>query len=109
MKNYIQPGDVLTLTAPYAVASGAPFLVGSIVAIAATEAAISGSVEGVTSGVFEVPKVTGTAFAVGDKIYWDDTAKNCTKTVGSNKAAGVATEAAISDATTAKVKLNGTV
>jgi predicted RecA/RadA family phage recombinase len=30
MKNYVQEGDVLTLTAPYAVASGAGLQVGSI-------------------------------------------------------------------------------
>ena len=31
MKNYVQPGNTITLTAPYAVASGDGLLVGSIV------------------------------------------------------------------------------
>lgn len=43
-----------------------------------------------------VPKATGTAWSPGDKIYWDDTAKNFTKTVGSNTLAGIVNEAAAS-------------
>ena len=35
MKNYVQPGNTITLTAPYAVTSGDGFLVGSIFGVAA--------------------------------------------------------------------------
>ena len=35
MKNYVQPGNTITLTAPYTVASGDGLLVGSIFGIAA--------------------------------------------------------------------------
>ena len=35
MKNYVQPGNTITLTAPYAVVSGDGLLVGSIFGVAA--------------------------------------------------------------------------
>ena len=44
MKNYVQPGNTITLTAPYAVASGDGLLVGSIFGIAAGAAAALGGV-----------------------------------------------------------------
>ncbi len=40
MKNYVQPGNAITLTAPYAVASGDGLLVGSIFGVAAGAAAV---------------------------------------------------------------------
>lgn len=107
MKNSIQPGDTLTLTAPYAVAAGAGFLVGSIFAIANTTAAINTTVEGETVGVFELAKATGGAWTVGQRLYWDDTAKNVTGTAASNKLIGVATEAAGSGDTVGRVRLSG--
>ena len=35
MKNYVQPGNTITLTAPYAVTSGDGLLVGAIFGVAA--------------------------------------------------------------------------
>ena len=40
MRNFVQPGNTITLTAPYAVASGDGLLVGSIFGIAAGTAAL---------------------------------------------------------------------
>ena len=40
MKNYVQPGNTITLTAPYAVTSGDGLLVGSIFGIASGAAAL---------------------------------------------------------------------
>ena len=40
MKNYVQPGNTITLTAPYAVASGDGLLVGSIFGVASGTAAL---------------------------------------------------------------------
>ncbi len=45
MKNFVQPGNTITLTAPYAVASGDGLLVGSIFGIAAGAAALGEPVE----------------------------------------------------------------
>ena len=57
MKNYVQPGNTITLTAPYAVASGDGLLVGSIFGIAAGAAAIGEPVETALVGVFDITKV----------------------------------------------------
>ena len=42
MKNFIQPGDSLTVSAPYAVTSGQGVLVGALFGIAAYDAAAYG-------------------------------------------------------------------
>jgi predicted RecA/RadA family phage recombinase len=75
MKSFVHRGHSLPLIAPYAVASGAPFKVGSLVAVAVTAAATSAAVEGMPEGVFQLPKVSAQAWVVGDKIYWDDAVK----------------------------------
>jgi predicted RecA/RadA family phage recombinase len=40
-------------------------------------------------------------------IYWDNTAKECTTTVGSNKLIGTAALAATNPSSTGTVRLNG--
>lgn len=105
MKNFVQKGDTLTLVAPYAVTSGGGLLVGSIFGVAATAAALGASVDADVVGVFDLAKATGAAWTQGQKIYWDDTAKNCTGTVGTNKLIGVATQAAASGDTVGRVRL----
>lgn len=44
--------------------------------------------------VSDVPKATGAAWSVGDALYWDDAAKNFTKTSAGNTACGYALAAA---------------
>lgn len=108
MKNYVQPGNTITLTAPYNVASGDGLLVGAIFGVA-TGAAVSGdSIEAALVGVFDLTKVGSQAWAAGDKIYWDNTAKQATKTATSNTLIGVATEAVGNGAgeTIGRVRLN---
>ncbi len=83
MKNYVQTGNTITLTAPYAVTSGDGLLVGSIFGIASGDAAIGETIEAALVGVFDLKKVASQAWSIGDKIYWDNTAKEATKTVGS--------------------------
>ena len=109
MKNYIQPSNTITLTAPYAVASGDGLLVGSIFGVATGTAALGEAVEAALVGVYDLKKVASQAWAAGDKIYWDNTAKNTTKTLTSNTLIGVATEAVAGGATDliGRVRLNG--
>ncbi|WP_336801800.1 DUF2190 family protein [Kaistia sp. MMO-174] len=110
MKNFVQPGDMLTLTAPYDVASGGGILVGSIFGIAAFSALSGAGVEAKTTGVFDLTAegaASGQAFAVGDAVYWDNTAKRATKTSASNTKIGVATAAKASTDVVARVRLNG--
>jgi predicted RecA/RadA family phage recombinase len=106
MNNKIQPGNVLTLTAPRTLTSGAGFLVGALFAIATSAAASGASVEGDTVGVFDLPKATG-AITAGAKVYWDNTAFNVTTTSSSNTLIGAAVQAAASGDATARIKLSG--
>lgn len=93
MKNFVQPGDVIGVTAPANVAAGAGVLVGSLFGVAVNTALSGAAVEVATRGVFDLAKAGSQAWSVGDRIYWDNTAKNCTTTAGTNKLIGVAVAA----------------
>ena len=109
MKTYIQPGHTITLTAPAAVTSGSGLLVGAIFGIAAHDAASGEPVETLTVGVVDITKVGTQSWAVGDKVYWDNTNKRATKTATDNTLIGVALGVVGSgaDETTGRVRLNG--
>ncbi|WP_413877099.1 DUF2190 family protein [Albidovulum sp.] len=108
MKTYVQPGNNITLTAPYAVASGDGLLVGSIFGVASGIAALGEPVEAALVGVYELKKLGSQAWAVGDRIYWDNTARQTTKVTTSNTLIGVAVDAVASGAgdTIGRVRLN---
>lgn len=107
MKNYVQEGDNLTLTAPYDVLSGAGFLVGSIFAVASYDALSGAEVEGVTEGVFTLKKTSALAITAGAKVYWDNTAKEVNVTSAGNTLIGVAVLAAANPSATGTFRLNG--
>lgn len=108
MDNYIQPGKTLTFTAPYALASGAGFLVGSLFAVATRAAAQGDPVEGDRFGVYSLAKTSAQAWAFGDKIYWDNTNKRCDTDSTVGMLIGSATAAAADPSSTGSVVLNGT-
>lgn len=109
-KAFSHTGNTITCVAPYDVASGAGFQVGSIFAVAQFSAASGTQVEGDVVGVWDLAKSTSasTAITQGTLVYWDNTNKVVTKTAGSNKLIGVCVEldAADGDATV-RVRLNG--
>ncbi|MBK5911461.1 hypothetical protein CCR85_08150 [Rhodothalassium salexigens] len=109
MKNYIQPGATLTLTAPYAVTSGDGLLVGAIFGVAAGDAASGATVEAALTGVFDLTKIGSQAWTAGAKVYWDDTNKRCTTVATDNTLIGVAVDAVAggAGATIGRVRLNG--
>lgn len=70
---YIQPGDVLTYTAPSGgVVSGTPVLIGNMLVIPTNDADEGDPFEGKLTGVWSVPKVGSQAWTAGDVVYWDD-------------------------------------
>jgi len=89
MTNFIQKGETMTLTAPYAVSSGGGALVGKIFGVACKTLANAVKGEFMTEGVFDLAKDTST-FATGDPVYWDNTNKVATSTFQSNALIGVA-------------------
>lgn len=105
MKNFIQLGDVISVTAPATVASGAGVLVGSLFGVAAHAATSGQPVEIATKGVFSLAKTGGEAWTQGVRVYWSGTA--VTTTVGTNKLIGVAAAAAASGDTVGPVLLSG--
>lgn len=106
MKNYIQPGHVLTIPAAAVTASGEVVVAGSIVGIAAGSAAIGADLDICLGGVYELPKVDALAIAAGDKVYFDAVTKLVNKTAAGNTLLGVAVAAAANPSATARVRLN---
>ena len=108
MKNYVQKGETLTLTAPYAVSAGGGALVGSVFGVATNDYGNGEEGEFQVAGVFDLTRETGasTGFTQGALIYWDNTNKRITKTVATNKLIGVAAKAAADSDATGRVRLN---
>lgn len=104
MKNYIQPGHSLELTAPYAVASGAGAMIGSIFGVAKVTLAIGVRGNFQVSGVCDIAKASG-AVTEGAKMYWDATAKLVTTVPTSNTLIGCATQAQQSADATCRIRL----
>jgi predicted RecA/RadA family phage recombinase len=107
MNNYIQPGNILTLTAPYAVDSGEGAKVGAIFGVATADILISVEGEFHTTGVFDLAKTSAQAWAVGDRIYWDDSNKRCDTDSRVGFFLGGAPAAAANPTSTGYVRLNG--
>jgi len=107
MRNFVQPGDTISVTAPYAVASGGGALVGSIFGIATNAAANAAPVELKRTGVFDVAKATGETWTQGAKVYWNNSTKVLTTTSAGNTLVGVAARAQGSGDTTGRALLTG--
>lgn len=106
MINFIQEGDVLTLTPGANVAVGAGYLFGTALFGVATAAVASGAAgEFLTEGVVEIAKTSALAISVGDVLYWDATNSVVNKTTTSQRAVGVAVTAAANPSGTVYMKI----
>jgi predicted RecA/RadA family phage recombinase len=104
MKNYIQPGNTVTLIAPSGgVKAGDPILVGSLFGVAATDAAEAAEVEVSLVGVFDLPSAG--AINAGAAVYWDAVASKITATATAHPLVGVALLAVGSGGTVCRVRL----
>mgnify|MGYP001052180189 CR=1 FL=1 len=115
MKNFIQPGNNITLPAsPYAVDSGGLVLAGQLFGIACGDAENGAEVTIQTEGVFALPKPAADVFTLGAPVYANVIAQEVQShgDTDSNSAGetaaliGVAVEAAGAGATSVKVKLS---
>lgn len=108
MKTFIQNGDVLTVPAPTGgVTSGDGVLIGSLFGVAAFTTAEGESAELATTGVYELPKDSTAANALGDRASWGDAAKQIKLPAVGLYPVGIATETARAGISTIKVRLNG--
>lgn len=108
MRNFVQPGDTITVTAPYAVSGGDGCLVGVLFGVACGTAASGAQAELATEGVFDLTALS-TDTASGTVLvaaYWDNTEKRITTTDSGNTKVGVIVAAKTSGQTTARVRLN---
>ena len=72
MKNYIQPGDTITVPAPAAIKSGAGVRINALFGVAATDAAKDEPVAISVAGVFELPK-SSAVLPLGAPVEWTGT------------------------------------
>ena len=108
--NFVQPGAVLTLTAPSGgVVSGGVYQIGMLLVVALVTAAVGEAFEGQLTGVFDVTKIGSQAWTVGALVYWDDGNSRFTTVGPGNHLAGHAVAAVGSGAgeTTGRVRLDG--
>lgn len=107
MKNQVQDGDVITVTAPYAVTSGQGCQVGAaLFGIASGDAASGATLELQVEGVYDVTALSTDTIAVGDLLYWDNVNKRLTLNATATLKVGVAVAAKASGATVARILLN---
>lgn len=95
MKNFVQPGHNLTLTAAAAISSGDLVISGNIVGMAMTDAASGAEVEVACDGVFKMAKANGASLSVGDIAYYaagEVTATNTDPAVGLVVGTGYSTD-----------------
>ena len=107
MKNYVQRGDTLDIVAAAAVTSGSVQVVGTIIGVANTDAAVGETYALNVTGVYELPKTSALAIAVGDTLYFDAANKVVNKTSAGNTKIGVAVTAAANPSPSVNVRLNG--
>lgn len=108
MKNFVQEGRTVTLTAPYARNAGEGALVGSIFGVAVNDVANGVDGEFLLEGTVDLAKTASQAWTQGALIYWDNTNKVATNVSTSNKLIGTALVAVGSGATETigRVRLN---
>jgi predicted RecA/RadA family phage recombinase len=111
MKNYVQPGDVVTVAAPANLTSGQMCRVGLLAGVATAAATSGDPVEIAVEGVFDVTKTGSQAWTVGQVIYGVGTTTlvATTATTSGNILLGVAMVAVGSGAgeTVGRIRLNG--
>ena len=96
MKNFVQRGDIITVTAPAGgVTSGQGVLVGNLFGVAAK------------TGVYELPKLASAVIAAGARVAWDNTAKQVVLPGTGMVPIGIATLAVGNGVATVRVRLDG--
>lgn len=108
MKNFIQEGDTLTLTAPSGgVVSGGGYIIGDLFVVATVTVAQGLPFAAKTRGVFELAKLSAQAWIEGVKVYWDAANSRLTTVATGNRLVGVASEAAANPSSVGRVRLDG--
>ncbi|WP_406736346.1 DUF2190 family protein [Thioclava sp. GXIMD4215] len=109
MKNYVAPGEHITLTAEAAVTAGQLVKIGAVTGVAQHDAALGDPVTLVRRGVFELPKTEAQAWTAGAKVYLAAEGDVLTTTASGNTLVGVALEATVDPSAVGVVLLDGAI
>jgi predicted RecA/RadA family phage recombinase len=105
MKNCVSDGNTIDFIATAAVASGAPVLLGKVVAVSLGNVAIDEVGVGAAEGVYELPKVTADDIGQGAQVYLKSDGM-ITSTASGNTLAGKAWADAANPSDSVWVKVN---
>lgn len=106
MKNLVQDGRIVEVTAPYTTLSGQGVLVGvSLFGVAMTDIANGLKGDIALEGVVDIAKEAPLVITAGDKVYWDNANRRVNKTAAAQINVGVAVADALSADTTVRIKL----
>ncbi|EMY46524.1 DUF2190 family protein [Glaesserella parasuis] len=104
--NFIEMGEAIKIKAKTAVKGGELVVTGDLAGIAVADIAKDEIGALSVIGVWQVKAKSDEAIAQGDKLYWDTSAKEATKTAGSHKYIGIAWSDSPSSTAVVTVKLN---
>lgn len=108
MKNFVQKGDNITITAAANLTSGTPLIIGHMLAVPEADIA-SGAIGSVLiEGVVSLPKLSTAVIAVGDLVDWAASAGQVVvagTAAGDLVGCGIAVSAAGNGSLTVNVKL----
>ncbi|MEM9838535.1 MAG: capsid cement protein [Pseudomonadota bacterium] len=105
MKNFVQPGNAVTVPAPTAITSGDGVLIGELFGVASTDAASGADVALQASGVFDLPKeATTDTYSLGDPVEWD-AANTRVRALDAGTKIGIAVQPALATAPTVRIRL----
>lgn len=107
MRNHVQEGEVLTLTAPYDVASGGGCLVGETFGVATGAVASGAAGEFATEGVYDLAKTSAQAWAAQDPVHWNVATKLADNDPATGPRIGTALAVAANPTSAGRVKLLG--
>jgi predicted RecA/RadA family phage recombinase len=107
MKNYVQDGDTLPVTAAADTDPGAVVVQGKLIGISVTGAANGEEMQVRTNGVFELAKTSAQAWTQGAEIYVTPGGLATTASSGNTKI-GYAAAAAANPSSTGHVKIGAT-
>lgn len=105
MGKYIQAGEFIDYTPGSAVSAGDVVLVTDLPLVAPRDIAAGELGSLATKGVWELPKTTGTAWTLGQILYWNNGGTLVTTSASGNKQIGYAAAAAGSADDVGKVLL----
>lgn len=103
---YVQPGDIIKLTAPSGgVTAGTPVKIGRFFGVPAQSALVGEKFSLGIEGVYTIPKVSTEIWVEGTVAYYNTGSALATSTSTTAMLIGLCVEPAASGSTTAKIKL----